>query len=167
MAVICQSCNGREFASFEALHRHMNDSKKAHHFCWSCTRDFPTRAALVDHASSRHSELTCAAPTCQRIFANEDALRRHLFDSPKHPKCRACGVGFRDVKAQSSVSILLISFVTKRVSMECLLKVFCNMISINGKHMAPHLVGSVIGLSHRQFVFLLCCLNSSLISFKV
>ncbi|THG96989.1 hypothetical protein EW145_g7682 [Phellinidium pouzarii] len=36
------------------------------------------------------------------MFTTETGLEKHLFDSPKHPKCRPCHLGFKDIEALSA-----------------------------------------------------------------
>ncbi|EJD07071.1 uncharacterized protein FOMMEDRAFT_152423 [Fomitiporia mediterranea MF3/22] len=82
----------------QALHQHKIDSK-GHHYCHSCARDFSNRNELFDHATAVHST---ACRECRRMFNSVEDLNRHLLDSPKHPKCRACRMGFRDRMSHAS-----------------------------------------------------------------
>ncbi|KAH8112684.1 hypothetical protein DFH11DRAFT_1606432 [Phellopilus nigrolimitatus] len=57
-------------------------------------QDFPNYDGLLEHSASLHSSTTCAS--CKKNFWTENGLKKHLFDSPKHPNCKSCRMGFRD-----------------------------------------------------------------------
>ncbi|KAI5120705.1 hypothetical protein M0805_007667 [Coniferiporia weirii] len=90
---VCPICPDRNFKSSAALRRHKIDSKK-HYYCQSCAQDYTSYDALLEHFVSIHPSTTCG--NCKKTFASDAGLQKHLLDSPKHPKCRTCCVGFRD-----------------------------------------------------------------------
>ncbi|KAL5486258.1 hypothetical protein ACEPAI_7304 [Sanghuangporus weigelae] len=94
----CTVCPERTFATPVALHQHQSHSK-GHFYCRSCTSTFADYNALFDHATAVHSA-TCEG--CRRMFASEKGAQRHLYDSPRHPKCRSCRMGFRDCAGLNS-----------------------------------------------------------------
>ncbi|KAL5504370.1 hypothetical protein ACEPAH_8444 [Sanghuangporus vaninii] len=94
----CTVCPERTFATPVALHQHQSHSK-GHFYCRSCTSTFADYSALFDHATAVHSA-TCEG--CKRMFASEKGAQRHFYDSPRHPKCRSCRMGFRDCAGLNS-----------------------------------------------------------------
>ena len=54
------------------------------------------------HARRLHADETCEV--CRRVFGSSDDLERHFLDSPRHPKCKECQVGFRDKTGLKAVS---------------------------------------------------------------
>lgn len=63
--------------------------------------------SAVQHMLSKHSQTYCAS--CMRYFKTVGALGDHYRDSPVHPRCSPCDLGFKDKAAYDEVRILTYS----------------------------------------------------------
>jgi len=132
----CRVCN-RLYTSTSALDQHYRDTP-VHPKCTRCNVGFMDNAAILavsfltvfpiwvvshkcrhlpKHNASAHRPITSAAFSCRirdRGFPNTIALEQHYRDTPVHPNCTSCNLGFLDNAAMQAVRsfyMLLILFV--------------------------------------------------------
>ena len=69
--------------------------------------NFPTVPAKVPAQPSRASLSPHSCRICDRAYVTASALDQHYRDTPVHPKCTRCNVGFADNAAIQAVSSTL------------------------------------------------------------
>ncbi|KAL6301411.1 hypothetical protein BKA93DRAFT_738710 [Sparassis latifolia] len=74
-----------------------------HPTCVVCDDGFETDVIHQQHTTSAHTDTRCAP--CNRLFRTKESLRDHYRDSPAHPHCAICGVGFENDEACDAVRI--------------------------------------------------------------
>jgi len=79
----CTSC-ARWFVSREGLTQHLANSSK-HNWCFICSRDFSSAAALDQHSSSRvHKSRDLNCPLCSKSFKIPSAIALHIESGACH-----------------------------------------------------------------------------------
>lgn len=92
--VRCVPCNLTFYR--EDLQKHYQESPN-HSKCTVCNLGFPNATTHKEHMLSKHSQTYCAS--CMRYFKTVGALGDHYRDSPVHPRCSPCDLGFKDKAA--------------------------------------------------------------------
>ncbi|KAF8500366.1 hypothetical protein F5888DRAFT_1610383, partial [Russula emetica] len=104
-ALLCRICD-RTYPNTSALEQHYRDTP-VHPKCARCNIGFVDDAA---HTASVHRPIASAAFSCRicdRAYPNTSALEQHYRDTPVHPKCVRCNIGFVDNAAVQAVSSLI------------------------------------------------------------
>ncbi|KAI0790433.1 hypothetical protein C8Q75DRAFT_115966 [Abortiporus biennis] len=90
----CEPC--RQYINERQLEQHWKDSPN-HPTCRMCAKGFETHVSYQQHALSSHREVCCA--TCGIASFTVEGLHQHYFQSPLHPHCLACKLGFKNHEA--------------------------------------------------------------------
>src|SRR5712691_11890222 len=64
----------------------------------------------MDSTSHRPNFLSTACRTCNVVYASKIALEQHYVESPEHPNCTRCHIGFADKVARQDVSPFQVLF---------------------------------------------------------
>ncbi|ETW80917.1 hypothetical protein HETIRDRAFT_320509 [Heterobasidion irregulare TC 32-1] len=73
----CHGCT-RWFVSRESLYQHLASSSR-HNWCFVCSRDFGSEAALDQHSSSRvHKDRNFRCPLCGSMFKFPSSIAHHV-----------------------------------------------------------------------------------------
>ncbi|KAK0434723.1 hypothetical protein EV421DRAFT_1717297 [Armillaria borealis] len=86
----CRSCT-RTFRSQTSLDEHYRGSPN-HPTCPVCGRGFRTRALCNAHHDDAHPRVLCSV--CHLLLYKHE-LPQHFKDSPRHPTCNLCTLGFK------------------------------------------------------------------------
>ncbi|KAJ3729786.1 hypothetical protein C8R42DRAFT_175920 [Lentinula raphanica] len=87
----CRPCN-KYFASQSSLSEHYRGSRQ-HPVCTECGRGFENQRACDEH--QRQCSFSVYCHTCNSSIQKDDKIQ-HYLDSPNHPTCMECKVGFID-----------------------------------------------------------------------
>ncbi|KAI0287679.1 hypothetical protein BC826DRAFT_742493 [Russula brevipes] len=96
-SLICRVCD-RPYSSTSALQQHYRDTP-AHPKCTRCNIGFLDNNAAQAHMASVHRPIPSVAFSCRicnRAYSNANKLEEHYRDTPVHPKCSRCDIGFVD-----------------------------------------------------------------------
>lgn len=64
----------------------------------------------MDSAGHRTNLLSTACRACNVVYASKIALEQHYVESPEHPNCTRCHIGFADNVARQDVSPFQVLF---------------------------------------------------------
>ncbi|TDL17505.1 hypothetical protein BD410DRAFT_698238, partial [Rickenella mellea] len=87
----CNHCS-LYFASEMALENHFRDSR-AHPRCAECKVGFLGVPEFKDHVAILHT-YQAQCELCRRKFKDALTLQQHYVQSPNHPVCVTCTIGF-------------------------------------------------------------------------
>ncbi|KAI9452748.1 hypothetical protein F5148DRAFT_497503 [Russula earlei] len=97
--VSCRTCN-RQYPNASALQHHFRDAP-VHPTCTRCNIGFADNASMQTHITAVHphplasvSSSAFSCQVCNKQFSIASALEQHYRDTPVHPKCRRCNIGF-------------------------------------------------------------------------
>ncbi|GJE86449.1 zinc finger protein [Phanerochaete sordida] len=91
--LLCRQCN-RYYLSLDSLHQHYR-TDPSHPSCPQCDTGFADRIALAAHLVNVHPEPAFPCDICDVSFHDQTELEEHWKESPEHPSCLICDVGFR------------------------------------------------------------------------
>lgn len=70
----------------------------------------------TQHAEVAHPKLYCS--DCEKLWASEDLLSQHYFESALHPRCFECQIGFKNEESffevRPSASAVLRTFLSRQ-----------------------------------------------------
>lgn len=135
---------GHKNVPAEGLINHVESSPwAALYFCGICRCVCRSESVLILHKQKVHKTAFTAAPSqqsqaslsphscriCDRGYSTVNALEQHYRDTPVHPKCTRCNIGFKDNAAIQAHVISTHRPITCN---------FCNGIQVYGEDVARH-----------------------------
>ncbi|KAJ7201700.1 hypothetical protein GGX14DRAFT_655895 [Mycena pura] len=92
----CRTCNSA-FLTQGSLEDHFRGKAPSiHPKCPRCGKGFFNKRIMDEHFKAAHPRVKCVC-TGGEFF--EEDLQKHYLDSPSHPSCFICNIGFKDNEA--------------------------------------------------------------------